>query len=149
MSNYNTPDPALDGGMSLVNREAVMLWDIDNAMKNDDLRVWDRALDRLYASLCNKSKLDIKKDDKGNIVDIKIIGTTENVIQTFKNKIRNHWLKLSKIAKKRNTAELLLEKENLRETIRIKDAFIRNLLQLNKRYLREYNNHSSDSSMTG
>jgi hypothetical protein len=139
--------PGLDASLGLIYRLNILFFEADKESQRGEFDSWNVVLDRIYCNLLYKNDIQVVKDDKGKILNMKLSTEDEGeyiylTSQIFKSK------KAFFEAPKGKTKEKIIAKSRWYRALMMKDVWLRKLMMKLKLYLKE-TEYSPGSALFG
>ena len=138
MAYQHSVSPAQDTGWGLIWRLNDLLKEIEVLAPKGDYDNWNYKLDRIWANLCYREKLEVKRDEAGFIIEI-CLCKSDYEEKEFLDLQINKYKKLMKDNKKEDkiTKEYKSAKNKLYKSLLLKDIWIRKQMNTNQLYIKE------------
>jgi len=128
------------------------LWaEVDIPAKEGDYEKWNNVLDRLYCNLLYRDNLDVVKDDKGNIKEIKLSEKDEKEYKFLSGEI-NKYKRLSRMVKgktSKGTPKKIIARSRWYRAVLLKDIWLRKFMNRLGLYIKETPKRPGDSMFGG
>ena len=149
MTKFNNPnvDTTKDTGWGLIFRLNDLLNDLERLSVQGKYDDWNFKLDRIYSNLLYRNELDIKLED-GIIEDIKLCEDDTKIKNYFDLKIKQIKRKMRLLTKNEeviNKAEYNRLKNELYNTILLKEIWLRKFMNELKLYIKELKKNPAGS----
>jgi hypothetical protein len=129
--------PDKDAGWGLIYRLNNLWARVDTPAENGDYDSWNIVLDRIYCNLLYRNRIDIIKDDIGNIIDVKI---NEEPHKIFTYLTKNIYQAKADFYKATDKKEKTLARSRWYSKVLLKDIWLRKYMQELGLYLKEVAN---------
>lgn len=154
--NREDANPSLDSGWGLIFRLNDLWRDVENLAPAGKYSQWNFKLDRIYSNLLYRIPFEIKKNENGDIVDIKLSEDDISIKRFIDKRIliaqgkMNRALKLEKGKKEedKDMSAYLHARRELYDMVFLKEVWLRKLMHENKLYIKEIS-HNPATAMWG
>jgi len=143
--------PGLDASLGLIYRLNILFFEADKESQRGEFDSWNVVLDRIYCNLLYKNDIQVVKDDKGKILNMKLSTDDEAeyiylTSQIFKAK--KQFFEVPKVKTALTTKNKIIAKSRWYRALMMKDVWLRKLMMKLKLYLKE-TEYSPGSALFG
>lgn len=126
----------IDAGWGLIMRLNRMWFLADENAMRGDFNKWNSVLDRLYCNLLYKEKMEIVRDEKGNVIKIELSEDDKKEMEKINEDIKKIKIKIIGSLKAKNYVEYTKANEEHYSQLMLKDIWLRKKMFALKLYLK-------------
>lgn len=134
--------PKYDSTLGLIFRLNALWAEVDTPAKEGDYDSWNNVLDRIYANLLYRNELEIKRDEEGNIVSVKLNEDDEKIHKFLSLRISNckrlyQKYQKSSVKTKKGILKQKIYRSLWYKSLMLKDIWLRKHMMKLKLYMKE------------
>lgn len=136
---FNEITPKHDSTLGLIFRLNALWAEVDIPAKTGKYDSWNSVLDRIYCNLLYRNDLEIKKDEEGNIIEVKLSEDDEKVYKYLSSKISYYKRLYPRVSgkTKKGFSRRKIVRSKWYNAVLLKDIWLRKYMNTLNLYIKE------------
>jgi hypothetical protein len=125
-------------GWGLIYRLNNLFSKIEWAVEAGDMRKWNTLLDRIFCNLAFEEQMDVKRDDKDNIISVEMSEKDKAIFNYLTKEVKNAFDEMSLARRQGDIKKARIANSNIYRALIKKDVFLRKYMHSElKMYLKK------------